>query len=153
MAAAIRNNIGSLFTKTGANTIATNAYSNIADVLTISTINDGSSNIALGALLCDFGLNLTYATAPVAGAIVLVAADWSLEASPLQPAAPATTMITRYVGTFDKQPQASNAVLTWKARLNAIPLTQKTDFYLLNAATGQTISASWVLTAQAWSPG
>jgi hypothetical protein len=114
---------------------------------------DTTTGAQLGALLCDFGLTVAFGTAPIVGAIVLVANDWSLEASPAQPAAPLSSLISRYVGTFDRQPQATNASLTWKARLNAIPLTQKTDFYLLNAGTGQTISASWVLTAQAWSPG
>ena len=146
MAAALRNNIGALLTKTGAATIATGSYSVQTDVLLID-------NITNNALLADFGLTVAFASAPLLGAIVLVAADWSLEASPAQPAAPTTTLINRYCGTFDRQPQTSNALLTWKCRINAIPLTAKTDFYLLNAGTGQTISANWVLTAQCWSPG
>jgi hypothetical protein len=146
MAGALRNLIGSVLTVTAANAVANNAYSVSGDKLTI----DNTTNLAL---LADFHLNLTFGTAPVTGSIILIAVDWSLDATPVAGAAPVATLLGKYVGTFDRQPQASNTATTWIARLDSIPLTAKTDYYILNSGTGQAISTGWVLKAQCWSPG
>lgn len=141
----LRNLIGSVITVTAANTVANNGYANSADKLTI----DNATNLAL---LADFDLTGTFATAPVGGVIQLLAVDWSLDGATAGPA-PASTMLARLVGTFSPQPQASNASTSWCMRLNAIPLTNKTDFYLYNNGTGFSLNSGWVLKAQCWSPG
>lgn len=141
----LRDLIGSVLTVTAANAIANNAYANSADKLTI----DNSTNLAL---LADFDLSGTFASAPVAGVIQLYAVDYSLDGATAGPT-PAATMQPRLCGSFSPQPQASNASTSWRMRLNAIALTGKTDFFLYNNGTGVSLNSGWVLKAQSWSPG
>jgi uncharacterized membrane protein len=141
----LRDLIGSVTTVTSANALANNGYANSADKLTI----DNATNLAL---LADFDLTGTFATAPVGGVIQLVAVDYSLDGSTAGPT-PASTMLGRVVGSFSPQPNTSNSSTSWRMRLNAIPLTNKTDFYLFNNGTGFSLNSGWVLKSQCWSPG
>ena len=59
----------------------------------------------------------------------------------------------RFVGTFSPSPNTGNAVTTWVMRLNAVALTRKTDFYILNNGTAYALNSGWVLKAQCWTPG
>ena len=77
--------VGSVITVTGANTIVNNAYAVAADKLTI----DVGSN---AGLCVDFSLVPAWATAPVAGAISLIAVGWSLDATPVAGPAPVATL-------------------------------------------------------------
>ena len=145
MANIIRNKIGSALSKTTANAIASAAYATNADCLTID-------NSSAGALLADFELQATFGAAPVAGSIQLVAVDYSLDGTVAGPA-PTTAMQGRVVGTFSPVPSTGNAATAWRMSLNSVPLSNKTDYYLYNAATGQSLSAGSILRAQCWSPG
>lgn len=143
----LRDLIGSILNVTASNAVANNAYSVSADKLQI----DNATNLAL---LADFEIDLTFATAPVGGVIQLFAMDYSLDGTTAPaPATPSTTVQGRFVGSFSPQPLASNAVTTWVMRLNSVPLTRKTDFYILNNGTGFNVNTGWVLKAQCWSPG
>lgn len=130
---------------TGAGAIVSGGYSAAADKLTLD-------NASGAALLADFDLVAAFGVAPVTGAVQLMAVDWSLDGASAGPA-PAASMMPRLVGAFSPQPQAGNASTTWRMRINAVALTRKTDFYLLNNGTAQQISAGWTLTAQPWTPG
>lgn len=141
----LRNNVGSVLSVTAANAVANNAYANAADKLTI----DNSTN---KALLADFELTPTFAVAPVAGVVQLVAVDYSLDGTTAGPT-PAATMLPRLVGSFSPQPQASNAATSWKMSLNNVALSNKTDYYLYNNGTAQSINTGWTLKAQCWAPG
>lgn len=141
----LRDLIGSVITVTSANALPNNGYANSADKLVI----DNATNLAL---LADFDLTGTFATAPVGGVIQLFAVDYSLDGATAGPT-PASTMAARLIGSFSPQPQASNASTSWQMRLNAVPLTAKTDFYLFNNATACSLNSGWVLKAQCWSPG
>lgn len=144
MANILRNNIGSVLSVTTANAIASAAYAVSADKLTI----DNSTN---KALLVDFELQVTFGTAPVAGAVQLVAVDYSLDGATAGPP-PLSSMIGRTY-TMSPMPSTGNAVTAMRLTCNSVPLQNKTDFYLFNNATGQAIPASSVLRAQCWSPG
>ena len=139
--------VGSVITVTGANTIATNAYAVAADKLTI--------DVATYAGLCvDFTLVPTWSTAPVAGSLSLIAVGYSLDASPAAGPAPVATLNNDFVANFKPAPYTSNTATTWTMTLRRVALgIGKTDFYLFNNGTGQTLSASWVLKAQVWTPG
>lgn len=146
MANILRNNIGSALSVTTANAIDSAAYAAAADKLTI----DNSSN---KALLADFELQpATFSTAPVAGCIQLIAVDYSLDGAAAGPA-PKATILGRVVGTFTPTPTTSNTLTSWRMTLNSVPLANKTDFYLFNNATGQSLPLGSVLRAQCWSPG
>lgn len=136
--------VGSVVTVTASNSIANNAYANAADVMTI-TASDTS-------MLVDFELSVTWATAPVAGMVSLIASDYSLDDSTAGPV-PSATLPGRLVGNFDPQPRASNAATTILMRLSNVSQIRKCNYYLLNNGTGQTISTGWVLKAQRWTPG
>lgn len=140
----LKLNIGSVLTVTAANAVANNAYANTADKLTI----DNTGN----ALLADFELQATFGVAPVAGAIQLYAVDYSLDGATAGPN-PSATMQPRLVGSFDPMPKTSNTATSWRMRLNSIALSNKSDFYLYNNGTAQSLSSGWVLKAQCWSPG
>ncbi len=144
----LRTLIGTAVTQTTANAIASAAYAVNADCL---TLDNGTS---LG-LLADFELQLTWGTAPVAGSVQLLALDWSLDgttagagSTPLS-----SSLLGRVVGSFNPQFFTSNAVTAMRLRLNSVPLTRKTDFYLFNNGTAQSIPSGSVLSAQIWSPG
>jgi len=145
MANTLRQNVGSVVSVTHGSSIANNGYSASGDKLTIN-------NSTNKALLADFELNASFGVAPVAGAVVLVAVDYSLDGTTAGPA-PSATMRPRVVGTFTPTAITSNTSTSWRMRINAVPLTEKTDFYVLNNATGQTISSGAVLYAQCWTPG
>lgn len=146
MTAILRNNVGTVFTLTTANAIASAAYAVAADKLTI----DNSSN---KALLVDFELYpAAFATAPVAGAIQLIAVDWSLDGTTAGPA-PTATLLGRLIGIFNPMPAASNASTQWRMSLDSVALGNKVDYYLFNNATGQSLASGAVLKAQCWSPG
>ena len=144
MANILRNKIGSVLSVTTANAIASAAYAVAADKLAI----DNSTN---KALLADFELEVTFGTAPVAGAVQLVAIDYSLDGNTAGPAAAATMIGRTY--TMSPMPAASNAVTAMRLSCNSVPLANKTDFYLFNNSTGQSIPVGSVLRAQCWSPG
>ena len=139
-----RINSGSALTRTTASAIANNAYATTADDLTIDN--------TAGALLADFELQVTFAVAPVAGAVMLVASDYSLDGATAGPA-PSATLLGRVVGSFSPQFAASNTTTAMRLRINNVALAPKTDYYLYNAGTGQPIPAGSVLRAQLWSPG
>lgn len=139
--------VGSVITVTGANTIANNAYAVAADKLTI--------DIASYAGLCvDFSLIPAWATAPVTGTISLIPVGYSLDGTPAAGPAPVVTLGNEFAGHFLPSPYTSNTATTWTMTLKRVALgIGKTDFYLFNNGTGQTLSASWVLKAQVWTPG
>ena len=145
MANILRNLIGVVLSVTTGNAIASAAYAVAADRLTID-------NSTAKALLVDFELQVSFGTAPTAGAIMLIAVDYSLDGATAGPA-PTSAMLGRVVGSFSPSPNTGNAATTWRMTLNSVALANKTDFYLYNAATGQTLSAGSVLRAQCWSPG
>ena len=141
----LRNNIGSVLSVTTANAISSGAYAVAADKLTI----DNSAN---KALLADFEFQVAFATAPVAGAVSLIAVDYSLDGATAGPA-PTVTMLGRFVGSFSPSPTTSNAITTWRMTINSVSIANKTDFYLFNNATGQQIPVGSILRAQCWTPG
>lgn len=145
MANILRNNIGSVLSVTTANAIASAAYAVSADKLTI----DNRTN---KALLVDFELQATFGAAPVAGAIVLIAVNYSLDGTTAGPA-PTAAMMGRVVGAFSPSPNTGNGATTWRMALNRVALDSMTDYYLYNADTGQSLSAGSILRAQCWSPG
>lgn len=145
MANILRNNVGAVLSVTTANAIASAAYAVAADKLTI----DNSTN---KALMVDFELQATFGTAPVTGAISLVAVDYSIDGTTAGPA-PLTSMLGRFVGSFSPAPSTANAATSWRMSLNSVALSNKCDYYLFNAATGQSLSSGSVLRAQCWSPG
>lgn len=140
----LRDLIGSIFTSSSGAAIANATYS--STYLTI----DNSTNLAL---LADFSVTPTWGSAPTTGTLQLIAVDWSIAATPVQGPAPASTMSSRLAGYFTPNPYVSNTATSWVCRLNSVPLTQKTDFYLYNNGMGVSIASGWVLSAQCWSPG
>ncbi len=141
----LRNNVGTERSVTSANAVASGAYSNSADKLLIDNTTDL-------ALLADFEFQPTFASAPVAGVVQLMAVDYALDNTTAGPAASAS-MVPRLVGTFSPQPRSGNASTTWRMRLNAVPVTRKTDFYVFNNGTAVSINTGSVLRARLWSPG
>lgn len=145
MANILRQTIGSELSVTFGSSVANNGYSASGDKL---TIDNGTNK----ALLADFAFTPTFAAAPVVGTVQLFAVDYSLDGATAGPA-PSSTMLPRLVGSFSPQPQSSNAATSWLMRLNAVAITGKSDYYVRNATTGQTINAGAVLKAQCWTPG
>lgn len=104
------------------------------------------------ALAADFRLTAaTFATAPTTGALVLVAVDRdnSGNAGPT----PSSSMVPRYVGTFDPQPSTGNATTSWVMGIDGVSLTTDADYYVYNAATGQTLNAGASLAANLFNIG
>lgn len=144
MAAILRTNVGSPVSVTAANAIANNAYTNSADKLRIQ--NTGN------ALLADFRLtSATFATAPVGGALQLIAVD--RDAAGNAGPAPSSSMLGRVCGTFTPLPSTANASTSWVMGLNAVPLVADADYWLYNNGTAYSLNSGWILTAQPWSPG
>lgn len=137
---------GSVITVTGANAIASAAYSNSADVMRIQL-----SALSANYLMADFRLSFTFGTAPVAGSIQLIQVPRDFSGN--QSFTPATTMQGAQVYTMSPLPQASNTVKAFIFSCNAVPLTYDQDFWLFNNATGQSIVSGYVFTAMPWSPG
>lgn len=149
MTAALRTSVGSAISRTYANSVANNAYSNSADAIRIKPGVSGAGE--LGALLADFRItSVTFSAAPTTGVIQLVAVDRDLSAN--AGPTPASTMRPRLIGTFSPQPQTSNASTGWIMSLNSVALSPDADYYLYNNGTGVNLTAA-VLTAQCWSPG
>ena len=144
----LRRDLGTLFSVTLANAIASLGYSNSADKLTI----DNTSNLAL---LADFELQFSWGTglAPVAGAVQLIAVDYGVLGAVSTPSAPSASLLGRVEGTFSPQYASGNAVIAAVLTLNSVSVKRKTDYYLYNNATGQSIPIGAVLKAQCWSPG
>lgn len=146
-APAIRINVGSAVSVTGANAIASGAYAAQADALRIQN--------TAGALLADFRLTRAsgnmFATAPVAGALQLIAVDRDLSGNPGP--VPSAALLGRLVGAFTPTPSTGNTAQTWVMSVNSVALSPDCDFYIYNNGTAQALAANWVLTAQPWSPG
>lgn len=142
-----RVNVGSVFSVTAANAVASGSYSVSGDKLTI----DNTTNLAL---LADFELVLggSFSAAPTAGVLSLFAVDWDLGNSNAGPAPTSTSPMPRFCGNFSPTPQTGNTATTWKMTTNAIPLADKTDYYIQNTS-GQSLVTGWSLKAQCWSPG
>lgn len=149
MTAALRTNVGSAISRDYANAVANNAYSNSADAIRIRpNRTDGSEQ---GALLADFRLtSVTFGTAPVTGALQLVAVDRDLAGN--QGPTPSSTLRGRVVGSFSPQPAASNASTGWIMGINSVPLSPDADYWIYNNSTGVSLS-DCIITAQCWSPG
>jgi hypothetical protein len=137
---------GNTLTVTGANAIATGAYSNVADSMRIQR-----SALTANYLLADFRLTFTFATAPVAGSIQLIKSPRDFSGN--RGFTPASTLLGTQVFTFGPLPQASNAATAFVFSLDAVPLDYDADYWLFNNGTGQSIPVGYVLTALPWSPG
>lgn len=149
MTASVRTNVGSAISRAYANTVANNAYSNVADAIRIKPGVAGASE--LGALLADFFLTgVTFSAAPTIGFIQLVAVD--RDASGNIGPTPASTMRPRLCGAFSPQPSTSNGSTGWIMALPRIPLAADADYYLYVNGMGVSLTAA-TLTAQCWSPG
>lgn len=138
--------VGSTISVTGANAIASAAYSNSADVMRISV-----SGMGTAYLLADFRVSCTFATAPVAGSLQLI--KMPRDFSGTQGNTPASTLQGAQVFTFGPLPLASNAVKTFIFSVDSVPLDLDADYWLFNNALGQPIPIGYVFAAQPWSPG
>jgi hypothetical protein len=139
---------GSTITVTGANAIASNAYSNSADVMHINGSALGSTNY----LLADFRVTGSFSTAPVAGSLQLIKVprDFSGNIGPT----PASTLLGTQIFTFGPLPQASNTVKTSIIfSVDAVPLDYDADYWLFNNSLGQSLATSYTFVALPWSPG
>ena len=146
----LRNAIGSAVARTFANAVANNAYANVADAVRLNPGVSGSNH--LGALLADFRLtSVTFASAPVVGALQLIRVDRDF-AGNIGPT-PSATLLGTPVGTFSPQPTTSNASTGWIMGLDNVALTPDADYWLLNNGTAVSLNSGCVLTAQCWSPG
>ena len=143
MANILRNNVGTVLSQTLTSGVANNAYS--TESLTV----DNTTN---KALLADFELAVVYAIAPVAGALQLIEVDYALDNITAGPT-PSATMLGRVVGTFSPMATTSNTATSWSATCKAVPIAQKSKYYVFNNATGQALSATAALKAQCWTPG
>lgn len=139
--AATRVDIGSAVTLTTGASIASNAYSAAGQRL----------QNAEGAPVADFTLtSVAFATAPVAGAIrlAIVDRDTSGNAGPT----PSAALVPRTYG-FDPQPSTGNSSTGWIMSCNRVPISPDSDFWLYNAATGQSLNSGAVCTAQRYGYG
>ena len=140
----LRQNQGSAITRTYANSVANNAYSNSADALRVQNSN--------GALYCDFWLtSVVFATAPVLGTLMLCAVDRDA-AGNIGPT-PSATLQPRIVGNFNPIQQASNASTGWIMALPGVTVFGDCDYWIFNNGTAYTLNSGCVLTAQLWTPG
>ena len=134
-------------TKTGANSIANNAYANSADALRIQR-----SALTVAALLCDFRLtSVTFGTAPVGGCLQLAIVD--RDASGNIGPTPSATLVPTKLITLGPLPAASNASTGWIMGADAVSIPPDCDVWLFNNGTAFSLSSGWVLTAMPWSPG
>lgn len=136
--------VSTAVTVTTANAIANNAYAIAADKLTLDA--SGTS------MLANFELTPATMTAPTAGAFQLIAVDYNLAGTTAGPA-PTSAMLGRVVGTFTPTPSTGNTATSWVMTINNVSVTRKTDFYIFNNGTGQSLPTSSVLKAQRWTPG
>jgi len=143
----IRNSATNL-TVTAANAVANNAYANSADKLRVQQ----STLSTTGLLLCDFRLtSVTFAAAPVTGALQLVIVD--RDAAGNVGPTPVATLLPGRVYSLGPSPTTSNASTGWIMSVNNVPISADQDVWLFNNATGQSLNSGWVLTAMPWSPG
>ena len=141
----LRQPVGSPITLTGANAIASGAYANADDKLLVD-------NAAAKAIQADFELDCTFGAAPVAGAVSLVAVDYSLDGATAG-AAPSAALLPRFVGSFSPLPGTGNTATSLMLRLSGVALTGKTAYSLYNNGTGQGILAGYTLRCQMVTPG
>ena len=140
----LRQNQGSAITRTYANAVANNAYSNVADALRVQN--------TANALMIDFWLtSVVFATAPVLGNLMLCAVDRDA-AGNIGPT-PSATLQPRIVGNFSPIQQASNTSTGWIMSLLGITATPDTDYWIFNNGTAYSLNSGCVLTAQLWTPG
>lgn len=139
--AATRINIGSAVTLTTGASIASAAYSAAGQRLQNTE----------GAPVADFTLTgVTFAAAPVAGAIrlAIVDRDTSGNAGPT----PSAALVPRtYV--FDPRSSTGNGSTGWIMSCLRVPISPDCDFWLYNAATGQSLNSGAVCTAQRYGYG
>lgn len=148
MATPLLRDYGSVITVTGANAIASAAYSNSADVMRINSSALGSVNY----LLADFRVTGSFATAPVAGSLQLVKVprDFSGNIGPT----PASTLLAGQIFTFSPLPAASNTTKTSIIfSVDSVPLDYDADYWLFNNALAQSLTSGYTFTAMPWSPG
>lgn len=136
--------VGTAITVTTANAIANNNYAVAADKLTLDAA--GTS------MMADFELTPATMTAPTAGSFALIAVDYSLDGTTAGPA-PTSALQGRFAGVFTPTPASGNTSTSWLMGLKSVPVTRKTDFYLFNNATGQSLPSGSVLKGQRWTPG
>jgi len=136
--------ISTAVTVTTANAIASAAYAVAADKLTL----DGTGS----SFYADFSLvPSSMSTAPTYGSFNLIAVDWALDGTIAGPA-PTASLIGRFVGAFSPMPAIGNALTTWSMTIQKVLVTRKTDFYLFNNGTAQSLPVGSVLKAQRWTP-
>ena len=117
----VRENQGSLITRTYANSVPNNSYNNVADILTIN--NSG------GALMVDFALtSVVFATAPIAGNIQLCVVDRDLLNN--QGPSPSTNLQPFIVGIFNPIPLSSNTLTGWIMTLELQQARQYSDYWI-----------------------
>lgn len=146
MANPLLRDSGSVITTTGANAIASAAYSNSADVMRIQL-----SALAANYLLADFRVKCTFATAPVAGSLQLIKMPRDFSGN--QGNTPSATLLAGQIFTFGPLPQASSATTVYTFSVDSVPLDYDADYWLFNNALGQSIPSGYTFLAQPWSPG
>lgn len=147
MATPLLRDYGSVITVTGANAIASAAYSNSADVMHINSSALGSTNY----LMADFRVKCTFSTAPVAGSLQLIKVPRDFSGN--QGNTPASTLLMTQIFTFGPLPQTSSTVTAYTFSVDAVPLDYDADYWLFNNGLGQSIPASYSFLALPWSPG
>lgn len=117
--------------------IANNAVAQ-ADDASYSLSADGASYPDV-----EFVLTFAYGTAPTENAVLgLYARPLNIDGT-LDAEVPEATRPTEFIGVF----VVNNVTTTQVARLIARDVPREADYYVHNAATGQSVSAGWKLTA------
>jgi len=147
MATPIVRDYGSVITVTGANAIASAAYSNSADVMHINSSALGSTNY----LLADFRVKCTFTTAPVAGSLQLIKVPRDFSGNIGN--TPSSLLLMNQVFTFGPLPQTSSTTTAYTFSVDAVPLDYDCDFWLFNNALGQSLPVGYSFLALPWSPG
>lgn len=136
-----RVNIGTAVTLTTGASITSNAYSSAGQRLQNTE----------GAPAADFILtSVTFGTAPVAGAIRLAIVD--RDTSGNQGPTPSAAIVPKTY-PFDPQPSTGNTSTGWIMSCSRVPIPADCDFWLYNAATGQSVNSGAVCTAQRYGFG
>lgn len=137
---------GSTISVTGANAIASAAYSNSADVMRIQL-----SALAANYLLADFRVKCTFSTAPVAGSLQLIKMPRDFSGN--QGNTPSSLLLATQIFTFGPLPQTSSTTTAYTFSVDAVPLDYDADYWLFNNALGQSIPSGYTFIAMPWSPG
>lgn len=145
-----RTNVGSAVSVTLANSIASNAYSNVADAMRVRTDTGGNA----GALLGDFRLTKAsslFGAAPTAGTIYIakIPRDASGNAGPV----PSSSMVPTQLYPMGPISSTGNSNTAWVLSADAVPLSADADYYIYNNGTGQSIQVGATLTCTPWNPG